>query len=110
MGRSASEGDSPISAVRTSGQPPAQPAPSERSYQPGEVALDYPLEYLRRRVGSRGMIRLHGVRVGVSMALAGWDVGLRMDDRHRFGLWFCKLRLGEVDLQTEKFYAATQAD
>jgi len=44
------------------------------------------------------------------MALAGWDVGLRMDDRHRFGLWFCKLRLREVNLQAEELYAATQAD
>ena len=78
---------------------------SPRRFEPGEVALDYPMDYLRRRVNQNGAIRLQSIRIGVSEALAGWDVGLRHDRSHRYGLWFCRLRLGEVDLKTEQFQA-----
>jgi transposase InsO family protein len=80
---------------------------SPRRYEPGEVELEYPLGNLRRRVSSMGAIRLQSVRVSVSEALAGWDVGLQ-PERDRYGLWFCRLRLGEVDLKTQKFYAVTK--
>jgi transposase InsO family protein len=80
-------------------------APSPRKYEPGETALEYPLGYLRRRVSSTGTIRLHRVCVNVTQALAGWEVGLQ-PQAERYGLWFCRLRLGEVDLATQKFYVA----
>jgi transposase InsO family protein len=81
--------------------------PSPRRYEPGEVELEYPLGYLQRRVSRRGSIRVQGVRVNVSEALRGWQVGLQ-PKQDRYGLWFCRLRLGEVDLKTQKFYAITK--
>ncbi len=81
---------------------------SQRRYEPVETVLEYPSGYLRRRVGAGGGIRLQSIPVNVSTALAGWDVGLKPDADHRYGLWFCRLRLGEVDLETRKFYATTK--
>jgi transposase InsO family protein len=81
--------------------------PSPRRYETGEVELEYPLGYLRRRVGPTGAIRLQGIQVRVTQALTGWEVGLQ-PEHDRYGLWFCRLRLGEVDLQTQKFYAVTK--
>lgn len=75
---------------------------SPRSYQGGELQLEYPLGFLRRRVNNKGMICLERRSVFISEALAGWDVGLQPEEDH-YGLWFCRLRLGEVDLQTQKF-------
>jgi len=81
---------------------------SDRRFDSGEIALEYPLEYLRRRVGCKGVIRFQNIHVGVSESLAGWDVGLQPSRRNRYDLWFCRLRLGEVDLETRKFYAITK--
>jgi putative transposase len=82
---------------------------SPRRFEPHEIALEYPLGYLRRRVSSNGAIRLKRSRVRVSESLAGWDVGLQVEKPSRYGLWFCRLRLGEVDLDTQEFYAAAAA-
>ena len=71
------------------------------------MELEYPLGYLRRRVSPVGAIRLQSIPISVSTALVGWDVGLQ-PEKDRYGLWFCRLRLGEVDLQTQKFYAITK--
>jgi transposase InsO family protein len=81
--------------------------PSGRRYEAGEVELEYPLGFLRRRVNTWGAIRLHGIPVTVSHALTGWQIGLQ-PQKDRYGLWFCRLRLGEVDLKTQKFYAVTK--
>lgn len=81
--------------------------PSPRRYEHGEVELEYPLGYLRRRVSPAGMICLESIRISVSEALAGWEIGLQ-PEKDRYGLWFCRLRLGEVDLQRQKFYAITK--
>lgn len=82
---------------------------SPRRFEAQEIALEYPLGYLRRRVSSNGAIRLKRIHVRVSEALAGWDIGLQMEKPSRYGLWFCRLRLGEVDLDTRKFYATAGA-
>lgn len=78
--------------------------PSQRRFQQGEIALRYPMEYLTRRVSRRGIVSVRNVKVRITEALAGWDVGLRQEKSSRYGVWFCRLRLGEVDLQTQKFY------
>jgi putative transposase len=81
--------------------------PSERRFHADEITLEYPMGYLRRRVSLRGVIRVRGLQVNVSSALSGWDVALQpTESHHRMGLWFCRLRLGEVDLETRKFHVA----
>jgi transposase InsO family protein len=79
--------------------------PSPRQYDAGQVCVDYPLGYLRRRVTSNGALRLHGVKVQISEALCGHEVGLEPHGE-RYALWFCRLRLGEIDVALEKFYAS----
>ncbi len=79
--------------------------PSPRRFEADELVLEYPAEYLRRHVGPSGAIKVHNIRIPVSEALAGWDVGLKYEAAKRYGLWFCRLRLGEVDLETQKFTA-----
>lgn len=81
--------------------------PSSRRYEAGEVELEYPLGYLRRRVTPAGTICLQSIPISVSTALVGWDVGLQ-PEQDRYGLWFCRLRLGDLDLKTQKFYAITK--
>ena len=76
---------------------------SLRKYSDSEVALTYPAELLVRRVSTTGEIRLHNQRVLISSALRGWDVGLRRETPRRYGLWFGRQRLGEVDLEVRKF-------
>lgn len=80
--------------------------PSSRQYDAEGVCVEYPLGYLRRRVTNNGTIGLHGVKVQISEALCGQDVGLEPQGE-RYALWFCRLRLGEIDVSLEKFTAAT---
>ena len=81
--------------------------PSKRQFE-STLQLEYPLGFLRRRVSNKGAISLQKTKVSVSESLAGWDIGLKPDRRNRYGLWFTQFRLGEVDLQTQKFYAITK--
>ena len=73
---------------------------SKRRFEPGEIVLQYPMEYLSRRVSQNGVICVQRVKVSVSEALAGWDVELQLAKTSHYDLWFCRLRLGEIDLQT----------
>ena len=42
----------------------------------------------------------------ISAALSGCNVGLEPITSQRHAVWFCRLRLGELDLSTDKFHAA----
>jgi len=75
---------------------------SPRKYTPGEIELVYPTGYLARRVGSHGTIKLESRRIQISTALDGWDVGLE-PSRGGYALWFGKLCLGKVDMDSESF-------
>ena len=78
---------------------------SNRKYDSSTIELDYPLGYLKRLVKASGTIKLQNVCVNISTALAGWHIGLKPESEHRYGVWFSRLRLGDVDLQTQKFQA-----
>lgn len=79
---------------------------SPRRYDPGVVELSYPLGYLKRRIRSTGEVKVQGRTIGVSSALAGYDVGLESVNTRRYAVWFGGLCLGEIDLETEKFRTA----
>ena len=83
---------------------------STRRFDATQIELDYPIDYLKRMVTTGGSIRIENVRVNVSVALKGWHVGLKLESNDRYGLWFSRLRLGEVDLKTEKFQATVRDD
>jgi putative transposase len=80
---------------------------SPRKYDPRPVELEYPAGYLVRKVMRTGTVTLAHRCVNVSAALGGCQVGLEPIAAQRYAVWFCRLRLGELDLKTEKFHATT---
>lgn len=80
--------------------------PSARKYDPAPVELEYPLDYAVRKVSANGMLKIAGHQTILSTALSGYDIGLQPITPERYAVWFCRLRLGELDLSTTKFHAA----
>jgi transposase InsO family protein len=76
---------------------------SPRKFDPAPVELAYPGEYLVRKVNGGGSVKIHNTRVNVSVALRGFDVGLQATSSQRLALWFCRLRLGDIDVSTHRF-------
>ena len=81
---------------------------SSRSFDSSPVELMYPKEHLVRKVTKGGTIKVHNVRIPLSVALQGWDIGLETVDTNRIAVWFCRLCIGEIDLQTGSFKAAAR--
>lgn len=79
---------------------------SERRFTEQPVELEYPADYLRRRVSSSGWIKIYGRSVSISTAVSGWHVGLKLLKPEVFSVWFGSLRLGELHVEHEKFTAA----
>jgi transposase InsO family protein len=77
---------------------------SPRRYDPTPVELIYPSSYLVRKVMRLGTVKVAGHSVHISAALSGYEVGLELLSDQRYAVWFCRLRLGELDLRTEKFH------
>lgn len=85
-------------------------AESTRRFDKTPIELDYPIDYLKRKVMPGGSIKIENKKINVSLALGGWHVGLKFEPSERYGLWFSRLRLGEIDLKTEKFYATSKVE
>jgi transposase InsO family protein len=83
---------------------------SSRPFDATPVELVYPRGYFVRQVGRTGNVKLHNVRVNVSLALGGLQVGLEQLDAKEYAAWFCRLCLGKIDLSTQKFHAAAPGD
>jgi putative transposase len=81
--------------------------PSPRAFDPMTVELSYPSTHLVRKVKKTGAISVRGVRVRISEALGGFEVGLEPVSESRLAVWFCRLCLGEIDLVNEKFQGIT---
>jgi putative transposase len=79
---------------------------SSRKYDPAPTELEYPPGYAVRKVSTSGRLKIAGHQAIVSEALGGCDVGLQPITNQRYAVWFCRLRLGELDLSTDKFHAA----
>lgn len=80
---------------------------SSRKFDPSPIELAYPRGYLVRKVNSSGSVRIHRAGINVSAALQGFQVGLEPLPDDRYATWFCRLCLGQIDLATQKFHAAT---
>lgn len=81
--------------------------PSTRPYQAEEVELRYPSGQFVRKIKGNGSLKWRRLDVGISTALRGYHVGLEPTADDRLSVWFCRLCLGEIDLSTTKFQAAT---
>jgi len=79
---------------------------SERRFDEQPVELEYPASYLRRLVSRSGWIKLYGRSIHISTAVSGWHVGLQLIRPGVFNVWFAQLRLGELDVEHEKFTPA----
>jgi transposase InsO family protein len=77
-------------------------APSQTVYEPGPPDLNYPPDWLERRVMPKGAICLLNHTIHVSKAVGGFTLGLQpLADR--LDVWFDYLRLGHIDLHTFRF-------
>jgi len=85
-------------------------AKSHRAYDPTPPALTYDGDCLPRKVNCGGVIRLHGERIRISSALAGYDVGLRPTGDQRYTVTFGRLTLGEIDFSTRSFHPVIRGD
>jgi transposase InsO family protein len=83
---------------------------SPRKFDPAPVELVYPRGFLARKVTGPGYVKVHNIRVNVSTALCGFDIGLEPQQPNRFAVWFCRLCLGEIDLTTQSFHATATND
>lgn len=83
---------------------------SPRKFDPTPVEMVYPREYLVRKVNSIGSVKIHKTAVNVSAALRGFPIGLEPLQANRYATWFCRLCLGQIDMSTHKFHAATKHD
>lgn len=82
--------------------------PSTRAYDSQPVELCYPTGQFVRKVRRNGSVKLRKVEIGVSTALGGYHVGLEPIADGRLSVWFCRLCVGEIDLSTTKFHAASR--
>jgi transposase InsO family protein len=81
---------------------------SARTYDPTAMELSYPAGVLVRRIDCSGQLKIRNVRICISVALAGYDVGLQSLDDARYAVWFGRLCIGEVNLQLQSFQAARE--
>jgi len=78
--------------------------PSPRPFAGTPDMIDYADGWLPRKVGRAGAIRLDGMAIGISTALAGWHVGLRPDGPKGYQVAFGRLPLGRIDTATWAFH------
>jgi hypothetical protein len=77
--------------------------PSTRRYEGTPDRLDYPEDFIDRKVNAAGQIRFRGAMLSISTALRDWNVGLKLQEKNEYALYFANLCLGRVDLKTESF-------
>lgn len=82
--------------------------PSSRKFDRTPVELTYPATFLRRKVTSKGYVKIHGQPILITTALTGWPIGLESLEANRLAVWYCQLCLGQVDLSMQKFRPATE--
>lgn len=78
---------------------------SPRKFDPAPVELVYPGSYSVRKVMRAGHVNFAHRTINISAALAGCEVGLEPLSTDRYAIWFCRLRLGELELSSDKFQA-----
>jgi putative transposase len=76
--------------------------PAPRRFEGTPEDIDYPgME--RRKVQTHGNIHWEGQAFFISTALQGWSIGLEGIDGARSNVWFGRLLLGQLDVQTASF-------
>lgn len=81
---------------------------SERTWSKDAIEVDYPRDYLTRRVSRHGTIGFEGAVILIASALEGWCVGLKPCPERTYLVWYGPLCLGTIDMRTEAFIRAEQ--
>lgn len=74
--------------------------PSERKYQGDCDEIEYPFGFLRRKVYSSGEISVDGIRVTISYALRGYQVGLKPNGDNTYETYIADFLLGTLDMNS----------
>lgn len=80
---------------------------SERKYIGDFDELEYPMGYLVRKVNCTGEILMNSIRISISRALKGYQVGLRPQKEGLFDVFISDFLLGTLDLNSSCFYPLT---
>lgn len=78
--------------------------PSERKYIGDYDEIDYPIGFLVRKVTRSGEIILNSVRVSISYALRGLQVGLKPNHGNTFDVFLADFLLGTLDMNSTCFF------
>lgn len=73
---------------------------SPRLFHGDVFELDYPSGYRSRRINDRGWFNLRGHRVFISNALCGYNIGMKLENKNTFSVWFNSTNIGEIDLKS----------
>jgi putative transposase len=81
-------------------------APSAMRYQEVDQ-IEYPTDYIARKVSSEGSIRVGSRPFFITTSLRGWNVGLKYATAHQMEVRFGYMNLGILDLDGEVFIGAS---
>ncbi len=73
---------------------------SKRKYDREVVEIDYPLNYKKRFVNSRGYISFKGTRYFVGNPFGGYNIGVKPTKTGQLDVWFGDSFLGHFDDET----------
>ena len=77
---------------------------SERKYTGDYDEIEYPLGFLVRKVTNSGEIIVNSIRVSISFALRGLQVGLKPSYENSFDVFLSDFLLGTLDMNSTCFY------
>ena len=81
-------------------------ANSPRKYQGSPHELDYGAMETRRLDRRNGMLSYGGQRIGISMSLVEWNLGLAPRPDGLIEVWFSRLLIGHLESETASFLPA----
>ena len=76
---------------------------SDRKYKGAPDKIDYPTDFLERKVSTTGHIRINDRVIFISSSLSGWTVGLKPMSQDELDVHFADLNLGNINLENCAF-------
>jgi len=76
---------------------------STRKYKGTPDKIDYPHNFIERKVNPIGQIAINNQKIYLTAALKGWTIGLNPINDNEFDVHFAELNLGSINLETSAF-------
>lgn len=80
---------------------------SNRKYSNELIIIDYPGDYMVRKVMKDGYIKINNISLLITSALREYYVGLKVVDSHELAVYFVQVFLGIINLKTASFKPMT---